>query len=158
MADKKNLQQAAKVYSTLCAMLDDQGWHYDKHPENYSIHCTAHGDDLPIEINIEIDAERLLVILLSPMPFSVPEANRNQLAIAVAAANYGMVDGNFDYDYARGKIYFRMTSSYRNSTISKDLLEYMLYVSGKTIDDYNDKFFLAIKNNMTVEQILDYVK
>ena len=92
------------------------------------------------------------------MPFAVPENRRTALAVAVSQANNGMVDGSFDFDYLSGRIVFRMTSSYRESLIGKQLFEYMLSCACFTIDEYNDKFLMVAKNEMSAEEILDYIK
>ena len=76
----------------------------------------------------------------------------------MSLANYGMVDGCFDYDYLNGVIIFRLTSSYRESLIGKDMLGYMLMCSCHTIDDYNDKFLSVAKNSMTIDEIVEFIK
>ena len=158
MSENNELKQAQSVYKALCQMLDDLKWTYEKHDEELTIKCTARGEDLPMDITVEIDQNRKLITLISSMPFTVPEEHRNAIAVAVSKANYGMVDGSFDYNYTNGRILFRMTSSYRESLIGKRLFEYMIMVSCHTIDEYNDKFFFVSKNNMSTEEILDYIK
>ena len=157
MTDDKGLKQAKAVYSALCEMLDARGWHYNKNEQELNISCQAQGDDLPIELLIEIDVKRSLISLLSPMPFTIPEKRRAALAVAVSRANNGMVDGSFDYSYTGGKIVFRQTSSYLESLIGKNLFEYMLMCACYTIDEYNDKFLLVAKNEMSTAEILEYI-
>ena len=158
MAEEKDLKQAQTVYKSLCNMLDERGWRYQKNEQELSIRCGAQGEDLPMEIIIEVDAERQLASLISPMPFEVPENRRAELAIAVTQANNGMVDGSFDYDFLSGRILFRMTSSFRQSLIGKAMFAYMLECSCYTIDEYNDKFLAVAKNNMSIHEIIDFIK
>ncbi len=157
MADEKDLKQARAAFQALCEMLDEKNWHYEKDAENLVISCGAQGEDLPMRIRIEIDVERQLIMLLSQMPFTIPENRRTALAVAVSAANFGMVDGSFDYNYLNGNIVFRMTSSYRDSLVGKDVFEYMLFCSCFTIDRYNDKFLMVAKNDMSNEEILNFI-
>lgn len=154
--DKNKLKQAQTVYADFCTMLDEHNWKYDK-ADNLVIETGARGDDLAMDITIRVDADRQLVVLHSPMPFTVPENMRKQMAVAVSRANHGMVDGDFDYDYESGKIYFRLTTSFRDSLISKEVFEYVIGVSCSTIDDYNDKFLAVVKKEMTIDQILNYI-
>lgn len=158
MADEKQLKRAREAFQALCEMLDEKDWHYDKDAENLLISCGAQGEDLPMKIRIEVDAERQLIILLSQMPFTIPEDRRTALAIAVSAANNGMIDGSFDYDYLGGNIIFRMTSTFRDSLVGKEVFEYMLYCSCFTIDNYNDKFLMVAKSDMSNEEILNFIK
>ncbi|MCH5350892.1 MAG: YbjN domain-containing protein [Clostridiales bacterium] len=158
MTDEKSLKQAKAVYGALCEMLNDRGWRYDKDEAGLSISCSAQGDDLPIELHIRVDTQRNLVSLLSPMPFTVAPNRRDALALAVSRANNGMVDGSFDYDYVNGRIVFRMTSSYLESLIGKNMFEYMLMCACYTIDEYNDKFLVVAKNEMSFAEIANYIK
>jgi hypothetical protein len=158
MSNDKDLKQAQTVYNSLCEMLTELDWHYEKHDEDLAITCTAQGDDLPMELFVQIDKERQIVTLLSKMPFSIAENRRTALAIAVSQANTEIIDGSFDYDYLNGKILFRLTSSYRESLIGKDLFTYMVMCACYTIDDYNDKFLTVAKNEMSAEEILDFIK
>jgi len=157
MADEKEIRQAKAAYDTLCEMLKAREWHYESDEDNFTIMCGARGEDLPMEIRVQVDPERLIVTLLSQMPFSVPEDKRVEMALAVSAVNYALVDGSFDYNFVDGTLFFRMTSSYRESLVGKDMFEYMLYVSCKTIDDYNDKFLMIIKEKMTLEDLVKFI-
>lgn len=53
---------------------------------------------------------------------------------------------------------FRLTSSYKESTLGEALFEYMIMVSAATIDNYNDKFFMISKGMMTVQQFIESEK
>lgn len=153
MADEK-LERAQKVYETLCATLDKHEWHYQKNEERLSIECGAQGEDLPMEITIRVDAERQLIMLLSHLPFVISEDKRLDVAIATSIANNGLVDGSFDFDITDGHMFFRMTSSFIESDIGSDLFTYMLMVSCRTIDDYNDRFLMLGKGMMSIEDFM----
>lgn len=154
MSDQKKTEQAIEVYNTLCRTLEMNDWHYSKNDEELSIECGAQGDDLPMEIKLKVDTDRMLVLLLSHLPYVVQEDKRLDVAIAVSAVNNMLVDGCFDYDVASGHMFFRMTNSYIESKIGNDVFTYMLYCSCKTIDDYNDKFLMLAKGMISIEQLL----
>jgi hypothetical protein len=158
MMEEKQLNQAKAAYKSLCEMLDDNGWRYDKDEQELAISCSAQGDDLPIDIYMKVDAARNLVLLYSQLPFTVEENRRTELAVAVSVANYGIVDGSFDYDFKNGKILFRLTSSYKESLVGKAMFEYMLFVSCNTIDHYNDKLLAVAKKDMSYEEIIQFMK
>lgn len=158
MSQEKDLKLAQAVHASICEMLDDRKWSYKKDEEKLTISSGATGEDLPMGINISVDAKRNLVVLISPMPFEVPEAQRDAMAVAVSLANNGLVDGSFDYDYLNGRIAFRMTTSYVKSLIGKNLFNYMLECSCYTIDEYNDKFLLVATGKMSLSEILEKIK
>ncbi len=154
MADEKNIAQAKAAFSTLCQALDKHEWHYEKEEEKLSIECGAQGEDLPMKITVKVDADRRLIMLLSHLPFVIQEDKRLDVAIAVSAINNALVDGCFDYDVASGHMFFRMTNSFLESTISEEVFTYMLFCSCQTIDEYNDKFLMLAKGMISIEQFL----
>lgn len=158
MADEKDIRQAKIAFDTLCEMLDSHEWNYNRDDDNLIVKCGANGEDLPIDIRIKVDADRQLVSLYSSLPFNVPEDDRVMAAVAVSAANFSMVDGSFDYNLANGSILFRLTSSIRESIVSKELFEYMLFVSCSTVDNYNDKFLMLIKHAISLEEFIKLSK
>lgn len=153
MADEKNIKNAEIVYNTLCGMLDDRHWKYDKIAEKSAVHFIVGGDDIPMEFIVYIDAEKQLVRMLSQMPFAFSEAKRVEGAIATCQATYRIADGSFDYDFNTGKILFRITSSFRGSLISKELLAYMVDCSCYTVDEFNDKFLMIDRGMLDVEAL-----
>lgn len=146
------------VYETICAMFDNKGYHYERHDDDHVISCTVGGEDIPMDILFVVRDERQLVQLISPMPFRVSEDKRIDIALATTVINDRLVDGSFDFDMAEGRISFRLTTSYIESILGKELFEYMLMVSASTIDEYNDKFLMISKGMISFEQFLDSEK
>ncbi len=155
MADQKLLEQAKITFATLCQALDNNEWNYKKNEENLSIECGAQGEDLPMDLSINVDPERMIVLLISHMPFVVQEDKRLEMAIAVSAVNNTLVDGSFDYDVSTGHMFFRMTNSFLESKIGQEVFAYMLYCSCHIIDDYNDKFLMLAKGMISIEKFLE---
>lgn len=153
MADEKYLKQAQSVYKTLCKTLDDMGLIYKKNEEELAIESGTIGEDIPVEIRMMVNPDAKIVVFYSQMPFDIPEDKRVDMALAVSMVNYLLVDGSFDYDFINGRIVFRMTSSFIDSLIGNDLIEYMLYVSCKTVDDYNDKLEKIANGELTLSEL-----
>ncbi len=153
MVDEK-LQRAKKVYENLCTAMEKRGWPFNRNDEMLSIQCGAQGDDLPMEIKVIIDAEKELIMLLSRLPFVVPEDKRFDVAVAASVTNDRLVDGSFDFDISNGRMFFRLTSSFIESEIGEELFVYMIMVSCKTIDDFNDKFFMLEKGMLSLENFI----
>lgn len=152
MSDEKNLKNAQNVYKSLCAMLDDHNFRYERHDDDLVVTFGMSGEDIPMQFIVNVDAKRDLIRVISPIPVVFGEDKRLEGALATCQANYRMADGSFDYDYSNGKVYFRMTSSYKDSLISKEIFEYMIACASYTVDKYNDKFLMLAKGMMTIEE------
>ncbi len=150
-----NMTKAKAVYSKILKMLDSKDWKYERHDEDLVIKSGVRCEDLPVEFIIRVLPEPEVVQFVSPMSYKVPEDKRLEGAVAVSVANYGLINGSFDYDVADGEIRFRLTSSYLDSEIGEGLLEYMMMVGVTTTDRYNDKFFMLTKGMLTLQQFIE---
>ena len=149
---------ASKVYNDLCTHLTACGWKYTRHDDDKVITLNMRGDDLPIEMILFVREKQQVVSLLSPIPSKAPEDKRIDAAVAVNVANYGIVCGSFDYDFSDGEIRWRAVLPYRDATITKDQVNFLVMVSATTIDKYNDKFLMLNKGMMSLEQFIESEK
>ena len=157
MSSEVNMELAKRTFDTLVNMFETRNLKYDKNEEELIVRSGIKGDDLPIDFIVVVKPRNEVVQFLSKLPFNMPEDKIIDGAIAASAANYGLVDGSFDYNIMDGSIIFRLTSSYRDSILSEDLFEYMIMVSAATIDEYNDKFLMLAKGMMSVEQFISAI-
>jgi len=156
MSEALELQQAKQVYASLVNMLETRNWKFEKFEDDLVIRSGIKGDDLPIEFIMFVKPKNQVVQFISKLPFNMPEDKRVEGAIAVSVANYGLVDGSFDYDISDGEIRYRLTSSYRESILSDDLFEYMIMCAASTVDEYNDRFFMLAKGMIDVEKFIAF--
>lgn len=157
MAELKNIEQAKEAFATLCQALDNKGWRYKKNEEKLILESGFRGDDLAIELTVKVDADRMVVLLVSHLPFVVQEDRRLDMAVAISAINNHLVDGCFDYNLVNGHIFFRMTNSILESKLSEDVFTYLLLCSCKTIDDFNEKLMMLARGMVTLEQFLSNI-
>lgn len=155
MQNENKHERALLVFQTLCKNLDYHEWRYKKDEERLTIETGARGDDLPIEISIEVDEMRQLVLLLSHQPFVVPEDKRIDMAVAVSVVNNRLVDGCFDFDVKNGHMLFRMACSFRDSILGDDLFTYLVFCSCQTVDEFNDKFMMLSSGMISVEKFIE---
>ncbi len=155
MAEEKNLTLAKSVFATFCKAMDRREWKFEKDEEKLTAHFTVSGDDLLMQFTLVIDAKRQLIRLTSQLPFRMSEERRMDGAIATCVASYGLADGNFDYDLSSGRIFFRMTASFRESLIGEKLFHYMLECACDTVDEYNDKFFAIDKGLLSIDDFIE---
>ncbi len=154
MANEVNMTKARQVYQGFCAMMDSNDWNYNKNEEELIIEAQARGDDLPMKLTIKVDAERQLVRVLSPLPYTIAKDKRLDAAVAVSVVNNAVVSGYLDYDIAEGHLFFRMVNSYRDSLLEQEVYKFLLYAACQTIDSFNDQLLMLSKGIISLEQFI----
>ncbi len=155
MSQEVNMERAREVYYSIVDHLNSMNWTYDRHDEDLVISTGIKSEDLPINFLIMVNAKNQVVQFISKLPFNMSEDKRVEGAIAVSVANYGLVDGSFDYDIADGEIRYRLTCSYRGSNITGDLIDYIIVIASQTVEDYNDRFFMLSKGMIKLEKFVE---
>lgn len=149
-----NTNAAQQVYDTVCELLTEEKWHFTPDPETLMIKTGAVGDDLPMEMFIDVNKERDLMLIISPLPFVIPEDKRIDFAIAVCAVNDSFISGGFDYDIGDGHLMFRLPCSFCGCPMSKNAALQLLLVACNTVDEYNDKFLALATGAVSLEEFL----
>ena len=144
--------EAKALYKTLCQTLDNMKWTYNKEEDKYIIRTSAVGDDLSMKLMIKIDAERQVMYLKSPMPFTIHENVRDLMGKAILIANYSMLNGSFEFDFSDGYLAFKMVIPYMESIISEAVCKYMIVLSCSMTDKFNDKFQAIAEGRMTLSE------
>ena len=155
MSENIDMRKAREVFASIVNALNVRDWKFDADEENLLIRSGIKGEDLPINFILLVNARNQVVQFLSSLPFNIPEDMRVDGAIAVAVANYGLVDGSFDYDINDGEIRYRLTCAYRDSLLGGEVFEYMIGAAASTVEKYNDRFFMLGKKMITIEKFIE---
>ena len=151
----KDMNKAKAVYDTVCAALDRMKWVYDKEEEELAITTGAKGTDLPIDRVIRVIPEAEVLSVQVPFAFEVPDEHSIDVAIAVTAANYGLIRGCFDYDMTTGDLRFRICAPYNgNTTLAEDVVEMLVLIAATTVDSYQTRLLMVAKGVVTPSQFL----
>ena len=125
----KQKRLAKDVFKSLCELFDENKFKYTKDKDRLCVDLVMQGDDIPIGLSIIVSAELQVALLVSHLPFIVPQDRRAAMAVAANEANSYMIDGSFEMNYLTGEVNFRMTAHFENSMISKDLLRYFVFTA-----------------------------
>lgn len=148
------IKNAKRVYDTLIESFESQDLKFEKDDDNFTVQLSMKGDDLPMDIMFRINPYLGSIICTSLMPFEVPEGKVTEVLYAVNALNARFGVGNFEYDPGTNKIAFRVTTTYADCIVGKGLFIQLLVMCTTIIDEYNDKFFMFVKDKIGFEAFM----
>ena len=156
MDDLMKQEQARKAFETLCATLDARSWKYSKDEVNGNpvVNFGVNGDDIPMQLVLVVDKERLLYRVISRLPVKFGEDKRVEGAIAACLVTNNFADGSFDFDVLEGSVIYRMAASFRDSEIGQEMCAYLIDCTCAMVDKYNDKFLMLSKGLIDLEAFI----
>ena len=144
MSVVNNIELARATFKTLCKALETNDWKFKSDVEGMSVFCCACGEDLPIDINIKVDAERMLVWLASKMPYEIQKDKLIEIALAVSVINNSLVDGSFDFD-----IVFSDMKDKDGNNIDVEIEKNWIPLNTHTVDEAPDIPAFDMENSLT---------
>lgn len=158
MATEKEMKLAKNTFDTLCQWLRDEGWKFETDEEKLLVSFGAVGDDLSMNLAVKVNTDLMIVSVYNYLGFNIPENKRADMAIAICAANERLHDGNFDLNLVSGSMLFRMTCSFRESLLGKELMKYLVMTSCVTMDNFNDKFYDFVNDKISFKELVAWIK
>lgn len=150
--EQRKQSEAKVVYGTLCSALTNRKWTYNKEDENLIVRTSAVGDDLSMQLYIKVDANRSVMFLKSKMPFPVPQERIHDIMQAITIANWAMLNGMFEMDMNDGYVGFKVVVPFMESMLSEKLCNYMIDMSCRMIDIFNDKLLAVSEGKMSLDE------
>ncbi len=155
-------KRAKEVFETICKAMDKNELKYQKDENDLTITSgfgSEDDNDIPIHFIVSVDAKREVVCMHSVLPFKMPEDKRFDGAIAVCVANFGMVNGSFDYDIGDGFICFRMAATFAEGTVlSEKAIEYIVFTAVETVDMFNVQFKEIADGKLSLQEFIKRTK
>jgi hypothetical protein len=75
-------------------------------------------------------------VFYSVLPIKVPEAARPAAAEFVTRANYGIILGNFEMDYADGEVRYKTSIDVEGGQLVPAMIKTLVYANVLTVDRY----------------------
>ncbi len=102
------------------------------------------------------DAEQL--IIYSMLPNNAPPAYCDEVAKFLHMANYGLIVGNFEFDYSDGEIRFKSSVMAPAQDITNELIRHLLYANVVTVDRYFPGIMGIIYAGRTAEDCIEEIE
>ncbi len=149
-----NLQKAKQVYNKVIEVLDGMKWTYDRDDERLLIKTGVKTRDLPVDFTIAINSNLDIISYYSFLSFKIDSDKIAETALAICDINIKFGDGAFYLDTNNGTVFFKLTSSYREMDPSNELINYIISIASRTVDDFNDKFLLFNAGKMSYADLI----
>lgn len=141
MPYEKKKEEAGKTFQTLCELMTELGYKYEKNEEKLRLESNADSGGLEIPFTLEVHRHYQTVIFRSRLPFTVREDCKNAVTAAIDRINAALSNGAFGFSFQTGKIYFHRVQFFRESLVGKEAYKEFLQGALRVVDGYNGALF-----------------
>lgn len=115
---------------------EQDDWPVERIPDQTVLRTSFRGDDGSWACVAQVREPHQQFVFYSFLPVRVSEDRRPAMAEFITRANYGMIIGNFEMDYADGEVRYKTSIDVEGSELTFDLARYMVYANVVTMDRY----------------------
>lgn len=134
------MKKASELYPVVKKFFDDDDWRYEELPvENQTpkiIRADFQGENGVWRCYAEVHEEQHIVIFYSILDTRIPEKRRPAVAEFLVRANYGLMIGNFEMDFADGETRYKTSINVEGDRLSTALMKMLVYVNLATFNRY----------------------
>lgn len=154
MAEAEKSEQARAVYTTLCNFFDEQKWKYGKDDRQMKAGGEVQGNKGTYSFHFQVNPENSLVRLVLFLPFGIPKEKSTEIAVVITGLNSLLAGGCFALDAQRELGFYRISNSFYDSTLDREVFIQMLLCAVGTVDMVAEKLASFVTGKMDMEQLL----
>lgn len=150
--------QKRDIFGKMTAALDEMGWKYDKDEAHGVVRSGVNIGDYYVNLVMVVKERNDVIQLLAKLPFSAGEDYQVDTVMALAVANYGLIDGSFDFDFNGRNIFFRLSACVKDCEMGGGLIKYIITTAASTVEHYISKFADIACGKLALETFMDEEK
>lgn len=143
-----------KIADVIQEFLRADKWNFDEVNEDGVIRFTCSLKCKFRRCSIQISVRKTSYMILAAFPITADEESRAAVAEFITRANYGLVLGCFEMDFADGEVRYR-TSQYcgdEDVLISQEIVKETLYVTLSMLERYGTALLEVMLGTITAQE------
>jgi hypothetical protein len=125
-----------QLFEAVVDYLTEDDWKFNVVKDDTALMLSFRGEAGSWQCFATVDEEKQWFTFYSILPSNVPEEKRVEIAEFVTRANYGLVIGNFEMDYADGEVRYKTSVDVEGGELSPKMIENLMRANLMTMDRY----------------------
>jgi hypothetical protein len=125
-----------QLFEAVVDYLTEDDWKFNVVKDDTALMLSFRGEAGSWQCFATVDEEKQWFTFYSILPSNVPEEKRVEIAEFITRANYGLVIGNFEMDYADGEVRYKTSVDVEGGELSPKMIENLMRANLMTMDRY----------------------
>ena len=125
-----------QLFEAVVDYLTEDDWKFNVVKDDTALMLSFRGEAGSWQCFATVDEEKQWFTFYSILPSNVPEDKRVEIAEFITRANYGLVIGNFEMDYADGEVRYKTSVDVEGGELTAKMIENVIRANVMTMDRY----------------------
>ena len=124
------------LLDTLKTFFSDDDWYFEELEGRDALRMGFSGNDGQWTCVAQAREEQEQFVFYSILPVRIPESARSPVAEFIARANYGLILGNFELDFADGEVRYKTSVDVEGSRLAPAMVKNLVYANVTMMNRY----------------------
>jgi len=124
------------IFETVAHFFQTQNWTVNQIPDQPILHFYFEGENGRWECYAQAREAQGQFIFYSVFPQKAPQVKHQAVAEYITRANYGMIIGNFEFDFSDGEIRYKTSIDVDSSNLDVAVIGQLVYTNLLNVDKY----------------------
>ena len=124
------------IMDAVKAFFTADNWSFDEVEGRNIIRMQFAGENANWTCYAQVKEEQERLMFYSTLPTKAPEEKRFAIAEYITRANYGLLIGNFEMDFADGEIRFKTSVDMEDGALTHKFIQNLVYMNVLMMDKY----------------------
>ena len=149
---------AQPIFQTVIAFFTQDDWSFTRIQGETALRLAFQGDNGAWNCYAQVREDQEQFAFYSICPIYAPETKRSTAAEFITRANYNMMIGNFEMDFADGEIRFKSSIDIEPSQITTDIIKRLVYANVTMMDEYLPGIIAVIEQDVLPEVAINSIE
>lgn len=155
---KEDTTTNQSIFAAIINFFESDEWQFVKIPETSTLRLLFQGDNGQWTCYAKAREEQQQFVFYSICPINAPENKRLPITEFITRANYGMIMGNFEFDFTTGEIRYKTSIDVEGDNLSFALIKQMVYANVMMMDEYLPGIMAVIEGEVEVKEAISLVE
>ncbi len=153
-----NIKSSATILKAIINFFVEEDWQFSYLKAEPIIRLTFQGKNGKWECYAKAREEKQQFVFYSICPTRTPLKKRLVITEFITRANYGMIMGNFEFDFTSGEIRYKTSIDVKGEHLSFALIKQMVYANVMIMDEYLPGLIAVIEGKAAVREALGRIE
>lgn len=150
--------KSESIFSSVVNFFIEDDWQFAKLETEPSLRLAFQGKNGKWDCYAKAREQQQQFVFYSVSPVNVPENKRLPITEFITRANYGMIMGNFEFDFTTGEIRYKTSIDVEGDNLSFALIKQMVYANVMMMDEYLPGIMAVIEQEVEVKEAISRVE
>jgi hypothetical protein len=151
---EENTTTNQSIFSAITNFFELDEWQFVKIPETSTLRLLFRGENGQWTCYAKAREQQQQFAFYSVCPINAPENKRLPIIEFITRANYGMIMGNFEFDFMTGEIRYKTSIDVEGDNLSFALIKQMVYANVMMMDEYLPGIMAVIEAEVEVKEAI----